>query len=176
MKKYLFRLSLVVLCLLMLTACADKPTTPPTTKEEMEVYKAAWGDVLRELDALDAEVRAAIGEEVYAGTVIDHYSGDPQHYLYLTDLDAAPKIKNKRFHLVEVKYAEKQLLEFQKQLSAHYAEKGLAFFSTGLATKDNAVRLTLPTGTDTADLDGIVPLDAVKITFADEMTVEDIAE
>ncbi len=120
----------------------------------------------QELRIIAANCQMNIPEEYFGGCYFQDVMTDPKLYVLLTDLSAAPVIKNDRVIFHEVKYTEAELEKFQSAVWEYYLDKGIR--EAGRDTKSNRIHAGFEQGTDLSILYQLVPEDAVEYYFLGE--------
>ena len=120
----------------------------------------------QELRIIAANCHTNIPEEYFGGCYFADVMTDPKLYVLLTDLSAAPVIKNDRVIFREVKYTEAELEKFQSAVWEYYLDKGIR--EAGADIKKNKVEFGFKEGTDLSALYQLVPEDALEYYFLGE--------
>ncbi|MBQ2767690.1 MAG: hypothetical protein IJF49_06390 [Clostridia bacterium] len=119
-----------------------------------------------ELQAIAANCQANISDQYFSGCYFEDAQTDPRLYVLLTDLSAAPEIKNERVKFCEVKYSLKELEAYQDAVWSYYLDKGCC--EAWIAVKENKVQFGFEKGTDVSALYALIPKDAVEYHFPGE--------
>lgn len=120
----------------------------------------------QELRIIATNCQMNIPEEYFGGCYFQDVMTDPKLYVLLTDLSAAPVIKNDRVIFREVKYTEAELKKYQDAVWEYYLDKGIR--EAGADIKKNKVEFGFKEGTDLSALYQLVPEDAVEYYFLGE--------
>ncbi len=120
----------------------------------------------QELRIIAANCQMNIPEEYFGGCYFENVMTDPKLYVLLTDLSAAPVIKNDRVIFCEVKYTKAELKKYKDAVWEYYSDKGIR--EAGLRIKNNQMYAGFKEGTDLSALYQLVPEDAVEYYFLGE--------
>lgn len=120
----------------------------------------------QELRIIAANCQTNIPEEYFGGCYFQDVMTDPKLYVLLTDLSAAPVIKNDRVIFREVKYTKAELKKYKDAVWEYYLDKGIR--EAGLRIKNNQMYAGFKEGTDLSALYQLVPEDAVEYYFLGE--------
>lgn len=120
----------------------------------------------QELRIIATNCQMNIPEEYFGGCYFQDVMTDPKLYVLLTDLSAAPVIKNDRVIFREVKYTKAELKKYKDAVWEYYLDKGIR--EAGLRIKNNQMYAGFKEGTDLSALYQLVPEDAVEYYFLGE--------